>query len=437
MTNQKTGATTIETVVANGLCTGCGTCVSMCPKNAISLVRDDGLGVYLPKIDSSLCNRCSVCYQVCPGQNVDFKELSRKVSPQQSRMPHSNLLGNYVNCYVGYSNDPKIRFDSSSGGIVTQLLVFALEEGLIDGALVTRMHKDRPLEPEPFIARTPEEIVEASKSKYCPVPANIALREILENEGRYAVVGLPCHIHGLRKAQKINKKLDDRVVMAIGLFCSHNDSFVSTEYLLNRFKVNQNNVKSISYRGKGWPGILQIEQKKGNTIECPFHDWVRQHEYCFFTPNRCLVCCDHAAELADLAAGDAWLPEFLEDQIGTSIILSRNERNDKIVKMAELKNRLTLKKICSTDVVKSQGMMRFKKNGFAVRRLMFRLTGRKIPTCTGIFRARFLDYPRSGIIILNRCLGSNRLFWSVIKNFSLLQKPLKRLHMAVLSEERT
>jgi coenzyme F420 hydrogenase subunit beta len=47
---------------------------------------------------------------------------------------------------------------------------FALEEGIIDGALVTRMKKDRPLEPEPFIARTREEIIEASKSKYCGVP---------------------------------------------------------------------------------------------------------------------------------------------------------------------------------------------------------------------------------------------------------------------------
>jgi len=79
---------------------------------------------------------------------------------------------------------------------VTALFIFALEKGLIDGALVTGMKKDKPLEPEPFIARTREKIISARGSKYCSVPANIALKEILKakEEERFAVVGLPCHI---------------------------------------------------------------------------------------------------------------------------------------------------------------------------------------------------------------------------------------------------
>src|SRR5690606_8382981 len=105
------------------------------------------------------------------------------------REPDDPLLGNYEACYVGHSMDDKIRYDSSSGGMITQILLYLLEEGLIDGALVTRMNPERPLEPEPFIARTPEDIIEARGSKYCPVPANVALREIIEEPGRYAVVG--------------------------------------------------------------------------------------------------------------------------------------------------------------------------------------------------------------------------------------------------------
>jgi len=53
-------------------------------------------------------------------------------------------------------------------GVVTQLLIFLLEKGIIDGALVVRMREDQPLEPEPFIARTKEEIISTSKFKYCP-----------------------------------------------------------------------------------------------------------------------------------------------------------------------------------------------------------------------------------------------------------------------------
>ena len=40
-----------------------------------------------------------------------------------------------------------IRFNASSGGAVTALLAFALEQGIIDGTVVTRMSKEKVLEP--------------------------------------------------------------------------------------------------------------------------------------------------------------------------------------------------------------------------------------------------------------------------------------------------
>src|SRR4030043_382689 len=115
-------------------------------------------------------------------------------------------------------NDEEIRRGSSSGGIVTQLLVYALEKGIIDGALVVRMKKDKPLEPEPFIARSREEIISASKSKYCPVAANVVLKAILSEKGRVAVVGLPCHINGIRKAESALPELKKKIVLHVGLF---------------------------------------------------------------------------------------------------------------------------------------------------------------------------------------------------------------------------
>lgn len=70
---------------------------------------------------------------------------------------------------------------------------------MIDGALVARMNSNDPLEPQPFIARTREEILEASRSKYCPVPVNILIKDVLKEDERYTFVGLPCHIHGLER----------------------------------------------------------------------------------------------------------------------------------------------------------------------------------------------------------------------------------------------
>jgi coenzyme F420 hydrogenase subunit beta len=232
---------TIKSVVKNDLCTGCGTCIALCPEEAIKLTINEKKGIYVPEVNEEKCNNCGICYEVCPGHSVDFKGLNLETFGKE---PKDVLIGNYLNCYIGHSTDYGIRYNSSSGGLVTQLLIFALEEGIIDGALVTRTKKDNPLEPEPFIARTKEEVIEATKSKYCPVPVNIVLKEILNSkEGeKFAVVGLPCHIHGIRKAEQINKKLKEKIVLHIGIFCSHTPNFWGTELLFERMKIKREDI---------------------------------------------------------------------------------------------------------------------------------------------------------------------------------------------------
>ncbi|MDR0460130.1 MAG: Coenzyme F420 hydrogenase/dehydrogenase, beta subunit C-terminal domain [Nitrososphaerota archaeon] len=423
---------TIEQVVKKGLCTGCGTCVSICPTKAVTIKLDNRLRLYFPQIDSTKCHNCSQCYSVCPGESVNFKQLSKNVYKQQLKQPNSILLGTYTGCYVGYSTDKNVRFNSASGGIVSQLLICGLEAGLIDGAIVTRMSKNVPLEPEPFIARTREEVLEACSSKYCPVPLNIVLKEVLLKDGRYAFVGLPCHIHGLRKAQQLNKKLRERIVLTIGIFCSHNDNFSTTNYVLSRLNVTPSNVASITYRGSGWAGAFTVKQKSGEFSKCAFHEWIKVHEYCFFTPDRCLLCCDHTAELSDISTGDAWLPEFSKDRYGVSIFVSRNDIGDKYVLLAKSKGHFSFSKIDSQKVVKSQGNIRFKKNGFAVRCFVFRLQRKNIPIYDAQFpKTDFVEIPRSAIIFINRFFASKNYSNKNIDRLIHIQACLKKLYTMV------
>ena len=157
---------TITSVVDGGLCTGCGTCVSLCPLSAIGLIKDNSRGIYIPRVDQAICNQCGICFQVCPGHSVDFDQLNMSIF---GKKPENTVLGHFINCYTGYATDFDIRYNAASGGLVSAMLIYALEKGLIDGALVTGMSKINPLEPEPFIARTREEVISASKSKYFPV----------------------------------------------------------------------------------------------------------------------------------------------------------------------------------------------------------------------------------------------------------------------------
>jgi len=414
----------ISQVVKDNLCTGCGTCYAMCPKEAISIEINEKKGIYEPVIDESKCNNCGICMKVCPGHEVDFEQLNSEIFGKE---PEDILIGNYLNCYIGYSTDYDIRYNSSSGGLVTQLLIFALEEGIIDGALVTRMKKDKPLEPEPFIARTREEIIEASKSKYCPVPANVALKEILDSkEGeKFAVVGLPCHIHGIRKAEQINKKLKEKIVLHVGIFCGKTISFLGTEFQLKRMGVKKEEVKKLDYRGEGWPGSMTIQLKNKQRKLSELYYYYYDSKFGSFVPWRCTLCNDAACELADISFGDAWLPEVKKgDKEGTSIVVSRNRRGEDILQRMIHKRKVKLSTIISGKVNESQGGFSWKKKDLKARFTISKLIGRKVPIFDNAppLQPSFRVYLSSVLLYSQRFFASKpRLWWLLDIYYSLLK----------------
>lgn len=377
---------TISSIVKDGLCTGCGTCIALCPEEAIKLTLDEKKGFYIPKIMEDKCNNCGICFEVCPGCEVDFKQLNLEIFGKE---PEDILIGNYLNCYTGYSTDYNIRYNSSSGGLVTQLLIFALEEGIIDGALVTRMKKNNPLEPEPFIARTREEIIEASKSKYCPVPANIALKQIINSneEEKFAVVGLPCHIHGIRKAEQVNKKLKKRIVLHLGLFCSSAKSFLATDFQLRRMRIRKEEVVKINYRGNGWPGGMMVKLENCQSFLNLFDYY--DDQFCSFISWRCTMCIDQTSELADISFGDAWLPEIKKtDEMGTSIFVCRNDFAEEVIQQMVRKMIIKLSDMSLNKVQESQSWFK-RKEYFTTRVNVSKWLFRKnIPRYNLIFPSR-------------------------------------------------
>ncbi|MBA7502785.1 Ferredoxin-type protein NapF [subsurface metagenome] len=418
---------TIESVVKASLCTGCGTCVGICPQDAIELAIDHRKGIYVPKLDKERCTECGLCFDVCPGHSVDFKQLNLNIFGKE---PEDILLGTYLNCYIGHATDYDIRYNSASGGLVTALLIFALEEGIIDGALVTRMKKDKPLEPEPFIARTREEVVSASKSKYCPVPANVALKEILKaKEGeKFAVVGLPCHIHGVRKAEAVNKKLESKVVLHLGLFCNHTPSFIATKYILHKMKVKTEDIEVLNYRGGGVGVTMRINLKDGNCLSIPEY-WNSSSFGSLFYPKRCMLCYDQNCELADISFGDAWLRELKGEQIGKSLIGSRTKVGEKLLQKALAKKRIEITIITENQVIQAQRGSLYRKKSVKARMSLFELLRKETPAYNPVVpKPRAVAYPQGALCYIGAYFSSKRHLWGLLH----IADSIKSLFMSLL-----
>jgi len=335
-----------EEVVESGLCLGCGTCESVCPTDAINLEINEK-GFYIPSIDEKKCINCGLCVRVCPGLGIDVNKMNHRVF---NKVPKDAWLGNFLNTYIGYATDKNIRYNASSGGIITALASYAVEKGIVDGVIVTRLGKDGL--PHPVITSDVTEILNSAGSKYAPVPVNTLLRQIVRNDKKYLFVGLPCHIHGILKAEKYFPQLKEKIWLKIGLFCGGTASLLGTEFVLWLYGLNNDVEEVLKYRGDGWPGVFSAKTKKGEYKKIPYTEYYPYFGAYYINP-RCRLCMDHTAEFADISVGDPWLPGF-KDPLGSSIIISRTKTGEALLQMAKKDGVIDFREIPAEDVFESQ-----------------------------------------------------------------------------------
>jgi len=383
---------TVEDVVREGLCLGCGTCYNACSVNAITFELNE-MGFYVPKVEHDICTRCGVCYKACPGLGVDITKMNLRTF---SRIPRNPYLGSYINTYIGYAKDSRIRYLGSSGGVATALSMYVLDKGIVDGAIVVRMKR---LRAETFIAKSKDEVLHAIGSKYQPIPVNVAIKEIIRSKEnrKYLLIGLPCHIHGILKLEECFPQVRERIAYRIGLFCSGQPSILGTLFILWRYKIPVDEVKKITYRSGGWPGELNAELLSGEKIRIPLPEYWPYMTY-FINP-RCRLCIDHTAEFADISLGDPWLKNFY-DPVGSSIIIARTTPGERLLKNAEKDGIIALRKINWMRVFESQfDAIMFKKADLPSRRIA--IPSRKVPKAY----IPSVGYPK--ILTLNRIITYN------------------------------
>ncbi|MGH9127966.1 MAG: Coenzyme F420 hydrogenase/dehydrogenase, beta subunit C-terminal domain [Acidimicrobiales bacterium] len=288
-------------VVTSGLCTGCAGCVVACPYDVLRY--DDTNGAYRPwKIDADGgpedCTHgergCTLCTRACPRFRAWEPEVDTHLFGRAREA--SEVAGVAKDIVLARSTDEALREAGQDGGLVSAILVWALEHDRVDAALVSYLQGDgSSWKAVPGVATNRKEVLDSAGSRYTYSANPLAYPEALATGAeRIALVGMGCQasVPGAMSARRAGK-VARRLSLTIGLLCSKTfDDSIYTELFEARYGIARGDIVKTNVKG-----AFQIWTRDGAYHEVPLkqtHEWTRQG---------CLTCPDFAAEHADISAG--------------------------------------------------------------------------------------------------------------------------------------
>ena len=288
-------------VVTSGTCTGCAACVVVCPYDVLGY--DDTDGRYRPfhvaesgGVDNCTYGErgCTLCTRACPRFRDWETEADRHLFGR-SRRDHE-VFGISEDVLLVRATDPELSGAGQDGGLVSALLVYALEHDIVDAALVSYLEGDgTSWRAVPGVARNRDDVMRAAGSRYTYSANPLAYEEAVSAGAELlALVGMSCQasIPSMLTARRAGK-VARRFTLTIGLLCSKTfDDAIFAELFEARYGLARSEIAKMNIKG-----VVQIWMRDGSYHEVPLAE---AHEY---TREGCRECPDFAAEHADISTG--------------------------------------------------------------------------------------------------------------------------------------
>ncbi len=370
----------LNSIIKSRLCNGCGTCAFMA--SDVIEMKETKTETRRPQINGKLSRKQEkAIIKACPGMQEPPIETSAKTRIEDA-------WGPVLEVWEGYAKDPAIRFKGSSGGAVTALALFTMEEKKFTGTLHVKSKESAPTLNEASLSLNKAELTAGSGSRYAPASICDKLGLVEKADGPCTIIGKPCDIRGAIYAAKENFALDARMGLTISIFCAGTPSHAATDDLLKYLSPEEpaEKLQSLKYRGDGWPGnmVATWQHENGRTSEKSTtynHGWgsILQKKRQW----RCHTCADHTGEYADFSIGDPWQRPTSEDANGRSLIIVRTKRAQRMLREAREAGYLHLEKRSANILFDAQPNLYATKGAVWGRSFLMKAIGLQAPKLTG------------------------------------------------------
>jgi coenzyme F420 hydrogenase subunit beta len=371
------------TVIDNNMCIGCGACEVF--SDGIAKVKMNQYGLLSASIPESKDLPDGIDY-ICPFSDLSMNEdeISEEFFPSVSNQ--TKYVGKHIACYAGVCRDESIREKASSGGIIRWMLKELVKRNAVDGVIHVVSGSSETTALFSYKSEEGYQPHSSATSAYYPVTYGEAINKIKADEKKYAFVGLPCFVKSIRLLMLNDSALKTKLPYTISLVCGSLKSAFFAEMIGWQLGIEPSKIDTINFRGKTSDKKASIKKfvvtsKSGDKHEKLSKDlFGTNYSLGLFKPLACDFCDDVVGETADMSVGDAWLPEYVKDPRGTSVVVVRNQNLHRIIEDGINTNELRLDKIDANKVVNSQKSgIRHRNEGLEYRIHALRDHGRWIP----------------------------------------------------------
>lgn len=350
------------------------------------------------------CESCAACVEVCPAVQTEFPSSSEKTERE---------WGPILEMWEGHATDPEIRFKGSSGGVLTAIGAYCVEQLGMAGVLHVGQDPEDPIRNRTRLSENRHELLAASGSRYSPASVCNGLNLVEEADAPCAIIGKPSEIAAVSKARQLRPALHKKVGVTLSFFCAETPSTAGTAALLKRWNVDAESLGDLRYRGLGWPGNF-APTRAGDAEPCGTMTY--QESWAFLQAHRpwsVQLWPDGSGELADISCGDPWYQAPDGKNPGSSLVVARTERGREIVQGAIDAGYLTLSSAEMWKLDRSQSGLLKKKAAVWGRLVALKLLRLPTPEFKGLHlfslwrKLSLNEKLRSTIGTIRRCISRN------------------------------